>query len=356
MPRPKKEARLRLRKDGARRIWVIKDGSRYIRTGCSEADLEGAEGRLREYLAEKYEPPTSGDPSSITSADVLIYYLRHRIPQLADPIKEGDFITQLEPFWSDKTMLEVSAKTSREYAAQRQATGVKPSTARRELETLRAAVNYFMKEHNLPYRPVVEMPPKSSPRDRWLTRKEVARFITAARRRGNHHVARLILIGLYTGTRSGAIKKMRWVPSIDGGWFDLDNGVMYRRGSRENETTKRRPSVRIPDRLIPHLKRWKKADGLCTYAIHRDGVPLDSVKKAWRNSREDADLDADVIPHSLRHTCATWGMQNGADIYELAGFLGMSVKMLNDVYGHHHPNHQKRAADAVSMRPGAQIG
>ncbi|PTW60673.1 phage integrase family protein [Breoghania corrubedonensis] len=62
-----------------------------------------------------------------------------------------------------------------------------------------------------------------------------------------------------------------------------------------------------------------------------------SVRKAWANSREDAGLGPDVVPHTLRHTTATWGMQNKADLYQFAGFLGMSVKMLNDVYGHHHP-------------------
>ena len=134
---------------------------------------------------------------------------------------------------------------------------------------------------------------------------------------------------------------MRWVPNTEGGWFDLEHGVMYRRGQAQRETTKRRPPIRIPARLLPHLRRWKALDGICTHVIHRDGKPVHSVRRAWANSRTDAGLSPDVIPHTLRHTTATWGMQNGADVYQFAGFLGMSVKMLNDVYGHHHPDHQR---------------
>jgi integrase len=54
-----------------------------------------------------------------------------------------------------------------------------------------------------------------------------------------------------------------------------------------------------------------------------------------------AGLDEDVIPHTLRHTAATWLMQLGVDMWEAAGYLGMSIKMLEEVYGHHHPDHQK---------------
>jgi hypothetical protein len=38
-------------------------------------------------------------------------------------------------------------------------------------------------------------------------------------------------------------------------------------------------------------------------------------------------------------------MQKGVPIWEAAGFLGMTVKTLEGVYGHHSPDHQERAAN-----------
>ena len=32
-------------------------------------------------------------------------------------------------------------------------------------------------------------------------------------------------------------------------------------------------------------------------------------------------------------------MQRGVPIWEAAGFLGMSADVLQDTYGHHHPDH-----------------
>ena len=41
-------------------------------------------------------------------------------------------------------------------------------------------------------------------------------------------------------------------------------------------------------------------------------------------------------------------MQDGGDLWQIAGFLGMTVEVLERVYGHHHPNFQHDAAPAVS--------
>ena len=41
-------------------------------------------------------------------------------------------------------------------------------------------------------------------------------------------------------------------------------------------------------------------------------------------------------------------MQAGVDVWQAAGFLGMTVEMLERVYGHHHPSYQVEAAEALS--------
>jgi hypothetical protein len=43
-------------------------------------------------------------------------------------------------------------------------------------------------------------------------------------------------------------------------------------------------------------------------------------------------------------------MQGGADLWETAGYLGMTVETLEQIYGHHHPDHQAGAAAAIAGR------
>jgi hypothetical protein len=49
-------------------------------------------------------------------------------------------------------------------------------------------------------------------------------------------------------------------------------------------------------------------------------------------------------------TAATWLMQRGVPIWEAAGFLGMSPEVLQQVYGHHHPDHLQGAAAAIGQK------
>ena len=74
-------------------------------------------------------------------------------------------------------------------------------------------------------------------RERWCTRSEVAKLLWAAwrfrerqkgqptDRRTRRHVARFILVALYTGTRAGAVCTAALEPTEGMGWIDLDKGI-----------------------------------------------------------------------------------------------------------------------------------
>ena len=74
---------------------------------------------------------------------------------------------------------------------------------------------------------------------------------------------------------------------------------------------------------------------------------MKSIRKAFASAVADAGLAGNVTPHVLRHTAATWLMQAGVDMWEAAGFLGMTVEMLAERYGH-HPDHLSGARRAFS--------
>ena len=74
--------------------------------------------------------------------------------------------------------------------------------------------------------------------------------------------------------------------------------------------------------------------------------PVKRINKAFRSVRRAAGLGNEVVPHTLRHTCATWLAQRGVPTWEAAGYLGMTEETFIAVYGHHHPDHQKNAVNA----------
>lgn len=416
MPRRPKGPRLYLRKGRTDNrtgrslpdIYFIRDGSTEISTGCGPDGLhgpDGAESQLAAYIAEKWapRPPEAGspadeaerrrDPDRVLVAEVLALYAQERAPNLGDPGASAARIKTLLAYWAAKVLSDVRRSECQAYVAHRTAQPLKAAKAgpalerrvtdqgaRRELEDLSAAIGYWDGEHHLRTRPKVWLPEKPESSRDALTRSQAAALLKASMgyrlvdgrwkrlpgssRANRAHLRRFILIGLYTGTRPGVIPKLLWHESPVQAWADLDAAVIYRRGKREKDhKTKRRPLVRIPPRLLAHMRRWKEADETLmaerakkelettSAIIHHGGRPLAGrIRRGYAGCVADAGLDPEITPHWQRHTAATWLMENGADIWEASGYLGMNPKTLMDDYGHHRPDHQAGALRAMGRR------
>jgi hypothetical protein len=281
MPRRIKGAHLWLRPETRRNgklvrraAWIIIDQGQHVATGCPAHEIEKAERKLAEYVALKYQPSRKErDVELIAIADVLAIYLEDTGARQASRSKFEGRIIRLNEFWGGKTLSEVTGEACREYVRQRGNTG----GGRRDLEDLRAAIEHHAKEglHRGIVR--VTLPEKGPPRDRWLTREEVARLVWAcwryreiqtihsgkdkgeARKTDRHplrHLARFILLALYTGTRAAVVMAASPYRGEGRSYVDLERGIFYRLPEGSMETTKRQPPVPLPPRLLAHLRRW----------------------------------------------------------------------------------------------------
>src|SRR5256885_13819138 len=164
------------------------------------------------------------------------------------------------------------------------------------------------------------------------------------------HLARFILLGIYSGTRAGAIAAASPIPALGRSYVDLERGRYYRLKQGSAKTNKRQPTVPIPSRLLAHLRRWRRIDPEAKHFVEFNGMPVSSVKTAFKSAVRRAGLRSGISPHTLRHTAATWLMQRGADPWQAAGYLGMSLEVLLNTYGHHHPDYLSDAVEKIAMR------
>lgn len=381
MPRHGKGAHLWLRparrKNGriiANAVWIIVDSGRHIATGCAKHEAHEAEERLAAYIADKYQPSRlAHDIEQIDIADVLSVYLDDVGPRVVDRPKLERCIGRLNDYWGGKMLSQVTNAECRAYANSRGKTG----GTRTDLETLRAAINHHAKE-NLHHGIVrVTLPPRGAPRDRWLTRSEAARLLWACwqyretqtqhrgRLRGQkietdkrplRHIARFILIGLYTGTRASAIASASPYREVGNSYVDLDQGIFYRLAVGRRATNKRQPPAPLPGRLLAHMRRWVRRGIVTSHFVEWHGAPVKSVKTGFDHAVKLAGLVGRVTPHTLRHTAATWLMQRGVPIWQAAGYLGMSADVLERTYGHHHPDYMRAAAQAITSKQSQNVG
>jgi integrase len=354
MPRQPGQPRLWMRKartdkDGTHSsMWVILDRGRQISTGCDPDDVDGAQRALAAYLNEKHiQAARSGtrSPDYIPVVDVLTLYARDKVPNHKNPRRSAHALRRLGDFFGTKMLGDINGHLCRDYSRSQPT----DTTARRDLEILRAAIGHHRKEGLHDRIVSVVMPDKRPARERWLTRSEAARLIWAAyrfrlsdksgglSRFPRRHVARFILVALYTGSRAQVVAQAALQREVGRPYIDLERGILYRRPEGERETNKRKPPIPLPGELLAHLRRWKRNGA--RYVVEWNRRPVTWINAVFTECVKAAGLDGKVTPHTLRHTAATWLMQSGEDIWAVAGYLGMTVETLERVYSHHHPGH-----------------
>lgn len=336
------------RNNGPRIRWFPERGAYYIvwsENGRSKErstgtrDRDQAEAALADFIQDRRRELGKLIPANqLLITEVMDAYLLEAKMEPESKERASYAVVALTEFWTGKSVADVDKDSCDKYGESR--VGRSDGTIRKELGVMRAAINHAADARRLKDRVKVFLPDEPDSRQRWLTREEAASLLRKSLRlpKSRPYLPLFIVTGLHTGQRKEAILGLRWSQ------VDLVKKRIDWQQPGRKRTKKTRPHTRMPSKLLPHLKRAYKIRGDCEYVINLDGKRLDDVKSSFSNACRKA-LLAGVSPHTLRHTRATWGMQAGANKWELAGFLGMTLETLQNVYGHHHPDHQKEGAD-----------
>lgn len=359
MPRPNTGPRLE-HIDGRAALYIVwYEAGRKQRRSTGTADRRTAEAALAAFLRERElaeRPAGPADPASYPIAAALDLYGTLHAPNTADPVRIAYAITPLVEFWGDQTVEAITKQTCRAYAGWR---AKAPATIRRELTTLRAALNFAREEGRLTRVPHVELPEKPDGKDRWLSHSEAAKLLNAARTgRGDVrlYLPLYIVLGLYTGARPGAILALRW-PQVD-----LDAGRVNFEAIGTRRTNKRKVKGQpIPRRLLTFLRLARKRGTELGYVVHDKGTRIKDIGGGWDgnpdkpghgsfgNACKRAGL-VGVSPHTLRHTCGTWMAQRGVPLHLIGGWLGHTSAKTTELYAHHHPDFMDDALKAADRR------
>ena len=362
MPKENRGPHLHWRKD--RSQWVIRwfEGGRERKkaTGCGRGERAEAEAALGRHLLEietKQDGPRR--PTDRIFDDVLTGYAKERAPHTKHQERIAYAIDALLPFWSGRAVSEITETSCREYTLSR---SVSNGTVIRELGVLKAALQWDVDHNRLERAPKIWMPKRPPPKDRWLTRSEAARLILGARneelpedapegaaarlmaRSQRRHLCLFLLIGLYTGARKEAILSLKWAQ------VDLEKKRIDFNPPGRERTSKGRPIIRIPDRLMTFLRYARKHGCDTGYVITYGGKPVANVKKAYARACKKAGLEG-VTPHTLRHTVASWARQQGVPFEDIADYLGHEdLRTTARIYAHMSPDFQTAMVAALDRR------
>lgn len=283
------------------RHWTYKDARKV------EADLMSQARRL-----------AAGEKPERTLAQGLEKWLLEHAPKLRSARQSRNHARMLYPYIKGKRLSEAPAVWGDIKAKMK---GKAPATINHKGRILRQVCNLALTEWqwtDVPIGKRIKLLPEV-PREIFLTPAQVEALAVAAK----GDAGDLIRFAAYTGIRLGHMLRLTQ-HDIRGGFISLD---------RTSKT-----------RALQHVPIHPRIEAIAA----RLPLPVSEwqLRQAWTLARKECGLQA-VRWHDLRHTCASWLVQNGVPLLTVKEWLGHSTIAVTQRYAHLAPMHLMEAAKRI---------
>ncbi len=317
-------------------IWWIRfthKGKRVQQSsGTSERiKAEEFEAKLRSSL---WEQDRLGAKPVYQWNDAVVRYLsetKHKASQVSD-------IYHLR--WLDKYLNGIELQTIRrdlldKISAEKLAQGVENSTVNRVMEVVRIILRKACNEWEWIDRvPAVRMLPEPIKRVRWLTRDEADMLIADL----PPHLADMARFSLETGLRRSNVTGLQWSQ------VDLARKTAW----IHPDEAKARKAIPVPLSNVAVEVLRKQTGKHQTNVFTYNGKTVHQVNtKAWHKALKRVGIE-NFRWHDLRHTWASWHIQEGTPLYVLQELGGWSKPDMVQKYAHLSSEH---LAQWVDRRP-----
>jgi integrase len=289
------------------------DGRRIQQTAGTQIKQEAQE--LHDRLkAEAWRVKNLGDKPRHTWQEAVIRWLSessHKKSIDTDKFK----LRWLDQHLNNTSLDEITKAKIDKIKVAKKSEGVSNSTVNRTLELLRSILNRAQQEWEwLDSTPSVRMLPEQQTRIRWLTHEESVRLINEL----PEHLKAMARFTLATGLRESNVTGLQW--------SQLD---MQRRCAWVHaDQAKGKKAIAVPlneDALAVIRQQFGKHD---THVFTYEGNPVTRANNhAWRKALVRAGVK-DFRWHDLRHTWASWHVQNGTPLHvlkELGGWADLTM-------------------------------
>ena len=206
------------------------------------------------------------------------------------------------------------------------AQGCSNATVNRTLELVRAILRKCVNDWEwLTRAPSVRMLKEPTRRIRFLTRDEAQRLLAAL----PEHLADMAAFSLATGLRASNVTGLQW-SQVD---------VARRLAWIHPDQAKARKAIPVPLNAEAVALISKQVGKHLTHVFSYRGRPITQVStKAWYAALERAGI-GDFRWHDLRHTWASWHVQNGTPLFALQELGGWASTEMVRRYAHLAADH-----------------
>lgn len=243
-------------------------------------------------------------------------------------------LTWLDPYLRTKKLSEINRDLIEFIAKEKEKTNVTPATVNRVLELIRSILNRAQKDWGwLEITPVIRMRKVENRRIRWLTKQEANRLLKEL----PLHLKEMAAFSLATGLRESNVTNLQWKQI----YIDKKHALIH----ADESKTKRAIPVPLNRQALSILKSQMGIHPV--YVFTYQGRPVTRCNNhAWRKALIRAGI-IDFRWHDLRHTWASWHVQNGTPLHELQQLGGWSNYETVLRYAHLSSEHLRIAAERI---------
>ena len=187
---------------------------------------------------------------------------------------------------------------------------------------------------------------ENNKRERFLTQDEAKALIESVQQSENPNLKYIVAMLILTGARKGEVLQAQWDQ------FNFEQRFWRIPISKSGKAR----HVPINDgllQLLESIPRVKDHNHLFVNA--QTGKPLGTFFGSWNQARKRAGLP-DVRVHDLRHSYASFLINNGRTLYEVQRLLGHSQIKTTQRYAHLSPETLMAASNAASLAIGDLTG
>lgn len=242
----------------------------------------------------------------------------------------------LDSHLHDRSLDEIDRHFVEKIAEIKKSTGVSDARVNRTLALLRSILNRAAEDWGwIDHAPKIKLRKEDNHRTQWLSRDDATRLIAELPR----HLAEMAVFTLATGLRQANVRDLKWED------VDLTN----RNAWVHPDKAKGKKAISIPlnNEAIAVLQRCR--DDHSEYVFSYKRKPLSCVNtRAWRKALKRAGI-RNFRWHDLRHTWASWHVQNGTSLQELQLLGGWSNFSMVLRYAHLSSAHLREAASRICV-------
>ncbi len=266
-----------------------------------------------------------GDKPRRTWNDAVVRWLKEQ----SHKATAGEDVTKLR--WLDrhlggKDLTTINRATLEGIIEAKLALGHRNATVNRTLELVRAILRKCVNEWEwLERAPKVRMLKEPTRRIRFLTRAEAQGLLSEL----PEHLADMAAFSLATGLRAANVTGLTWSQ------VDLTRKLAW----VHPDQAKARRAIAVPLNAEAVVLINKQLGKHLTHVFSYKGSPITQVStKAWYAALERAGIE-DFRWHDLRHTWASWHVQNGTPLFALQEMGGWESPEMVRRYAHLAADH-----------------